>query len=212
MQSRQPIDWSRWYWDRSSYQNNMQQSSMQQRENLVQSATDTWNLDACWELPPVSQHSTCRRVSHEGVPDVLTYGSWTCISQHIFQVSKGEWRYFDYIEGYMARYLKWIFQQSEVLFNHLCYFEYFHMGRCSFFLNYTFAEQTFPCYLPLLATLSDFDVKKTKRPKGWNHHSRRWPTWLYGAQCQILCLYHLLLHSSYDNSFFFGPGELLFNF
>ena len=68
------------------------------------------------------------------------------------------------------------FQQSEVLFNHLCYFEYVHMGRCSFFLNYTFAEQTFPCYLPLLATLSDFDVKKTKRPKGWNHHSRRWPT------------------------------------
>ena len=67
---------------------NMQQSSMQQRENLVQSATDMWNSDACWELPPVSQNSTCRRVSHEGVPDVLTYGSWTCISQHIFQVSK----------------------------------------------------------------------------------------------------------------------------
>ena len=64
----------------------------------------------------------------------------------------------------MARYLKWIFQQSEAHFNHLGYFEYFHMGRCSVFLNYTFAEQTFPCYLPLLATLSDFNVNKTKRP------------------------------------------------
>ena len=73
----------------------------------------------------------------------------------------------------MTQYLKWIFQHSEANFNlHLCYFEYFHMGKCSFSLNLTFAEQTFPCYLSLLATLPDFSVSKAKRHKGWNHHSK----------------------------------------
>ena len=52
-----------------------------------------------------------------------------------------------------------------------CYFEHF---RDLPFSTCHFAEQTFPCYLPLLATLPDFDASKVKRHQGWYHHSRRW--------------------------------------